>query len=292
MSGSATVTASYNFNLSAGSTSNNLNAFTFSNSNGVSFGLNGSVVTASGGYVLSTYEPYPIDVSGTAALSAQTATSNSASFFPFPVNESVSAGFLDLIASLNFITMGTSSGQQSATHAMALYSRGTGTNSTTIGTVVSTSFGLSVTYNNSTISVAQATTTNYTGYATGSTSSGGTNIVAGYSGLYRVQFPVNTLLPPGQYWLGLFARESTSSNSGGIKLSWIGTQMTLTALKPIGSSSSAFTSGTNLVGMQGNNWIVGFGVNTAATTTLPVSVALSQFTNNLTVMPYMKFVST
>jgi hypothetical protein len=41
------ITASYNFNLSAGTTSNNLNAVTFSNSNGISFGLNGSVVTGS-----------------------------------------------------------------------------------------------------------------------------------------------------------------------------------------------------------------------------------------------------
>ena len=38
-----------NVNLSAGTTSQNLSAVTFSNSNGVSFGLNGSVITASAG---------------------------------------------------------------------------------------------------------------------------------------------------------------------------------------------------------------------------------------------------
>lgn len=42
-----TITASYAFNVSAGTTSNNLNALTFSNGSGVSWGLNGSVVTAS-----------------------------------------------------------------------------------------------------------------------------------------------------------------------------------------------------------------------------------------------------
>jgi len=47
MSNSSIITASYNFNMSAGTTSNNLNALTFSNSNGVSFGMNGSVLTAS-----------------------------------------------------------------------------------------------------------------------------------------------------------------------------------------------------------------------------------------------------
>lgn len=41
------ITASNAINVSAGTTSNNLSAVTFSNSNGVSFGLNGSVVTAS-----------------------------------------------------------------------------------------------------------------------------------------------------------------------------------------------------------------------------------------------------
>src|SRR5271154_5397324 len=36
-----------NINMSAGTTSNNLSAITFSNSNNVSFGLNGSTMTAS-----------------------------------------------------------------------------------------------------------------------------------------------------------------------------------------------------------------------------------------------------
>jgi hypothetical protein len=45
----STLTASYAFKLSAGTTSNNLSAITFANSNGVSFGLNNGTVTASGG---------------------------------------------------------------------------------------------------------------------------------------------------------------------------------------------------------------------------------------------------
>ena len=43
----STVSIYNNINLSAGSTSNNGTAFTFSNSNGVSFGLSGSVITGS-----------------------------------------------------------------------------------------------------------------------------------------------------------------------------------------------------------------------------------------------------
>src|SRR5579863_2293492 len=43
----STVTASYAFKISAGTTSNNLTAVTFANGNGVSFGLNAGTVTAS-----------------------------------------------------------------------------------------------------------------------------------------------------------------------------------------------------------------------------------------------------
>ena len=49
----STLTASAQFNVSAGTTSQNLTAVTFSNSNGVSFGLNGSTVTASAGLAVS-----------------------------------------------------------------------------------------------------------------------------------------------------------------------------------------------------------------------------------------------
>lgn len=77
--GAATVLASVaaggggltNINVSAGTTSQNLSALVFSNSNGVSFGLNGSTVTASaaggggGGITLSGWRPYGHFVQGT-----------------------------------------------------------------------------------------------------------------------------------------------------------------------------------------------------------------------------------
>lgn len=45
----STVTASHAINVSAGTTSNNLSAITFANSNQISFGINASTITASGG---------------------------------------------------------------------------------------------------------------------------------------------------------------------------------------------------------------------------------------------------
>jgi hypothetical protein len=368
--GNSVSISNIGMNLSAGTTSNNLTNFVFSNSNGVSFGLSGSTVTASAagggggattaglfaignttqnsstalplssmpfnaiggitwGYsngsiqvsapatsslsatggvsistngstisigapvqvTLSTYEPYPMgNQNNTVVLAANSGTSGSCSFWPMELRAPVSAGFLDMVMQANFSTVGAVSGQQSATHAFGIYSRGTGANSTTLSVVASASFGISVTYNNGSASINQPTTSGYSGYATGSFSR--TDAAISNSQLARVQFPVNALLSAGEYWLGLFARVSTSSNAVGSYLGYLGNQMTITGLAPLGSSSSAFSTGTNLVGMQGAPWLVGMGVHTGATSTLPSTLAISQFTANLSMIPYMKFVST
>jgi hypothetical protein len=84
MSNSSVITASVvaNINVSAGTTSNNLTAVTFSNSNGVSFGLNGSVVTASVAAVSS---------QGSINFSAGT-TSNNLSAITFSNSNGISFG--------------------------------------------------------------------------------------------------------------------------------------------------------------------------------------------------------
>src|SRR4029078_9709704 len=86
MSNSSVVTASYTvpslaglisaINLSAGTTSNNLTAFTLSNSNNVSFGLNGSTITASASYSQST-APAAISAGTTQATNGTVVFSNS-----------------------------------------------------------------------------------------------------------------------------------------------------------------------------------------------------------------------
>ncbi len=95
MSGSSQITASYTVpstagllsgvNLSAGTTSNNLSGFVFSNSNGVSFGLNGSTVTAS--YTV----PSTAGLISAINFSAGT-TSNNGTNFVFSNSNNVSFG--------------------------------------------------------------------------------------------------------------------------------------------------------------------------------------------------------
>jgi len=258
----------------------------------VSISTNGSTISigAPAQSTLSTYEPYPIVNASTTVLTANSGTTGSCSFFPFEIHAPVSAGFLDLVAQAQFSTVGAVSGQQSVTHAFGIYSRGTGANSTTLSVVASTSFGVSVTYNNGSATVNQPLTSAYSGYSTGTYTRTDNSISS--SMLARVQFPVNTLLQPGEYWLGLFARGSSSSNAVGSYLAWLGNQITMTNLAPLGSNSSAFSTGTNLAGMSGAPWLMGMGVFTGVTTTLPSTLALSGLTGNLSVLPYMKFVST
>jgi hypothetical protein len=61
----------------------------------------------------------------------------------------------------------------------------------------------------------------------------------------------------------------------------------------MGSFTSAYSTGTNLYGLVGGNWIQNLGSysNGAGQTALATDVSISQITANLTMNPYMKFIS-
>ncbi len=264
----------------------------------ISISTNGSTISIGVPNLVTvySYDNNPVDGTGTALLSANVGSSGAATFIPIQIKGAyVAAGWLNMAQSMNFVTTGTSSGRQSLTVSYGLYTRGTGTNSTTIGTVTSGFYSLGVTYNNSSITINQPTTSNNTGYDTTTTSSAGVNITSGYTGVKLVQFPINSTLSPGQYWLGLFVRNSTSSNNCGISQSFIGAPVYngLSAMAPIGSFSSQFSTGTRIPLGIGGNWNLGAGSFTsAAQTNLPVSIALSAMTQDLSIIPYIQLVST
>lgn len=92
-----------NINISAGTTSQNLSAVTFSNSNGVSFGLNGSTITASAATGIAIAAGTQTATSGTVVMS----NSNNISFGM--------AGSLSITASYNFnLSAGTTSNNLNA----------------------------------------------------------------------------------------------------------------------------------------------------------------------------------
>lgn len=362
-------------NFSAGTTSGNLGSVVFSNSNGVSFGLNGSTITASvaaaagslslyalgnttqnsssvlanslvsfnalgamtmgysngsiqvsapptsslsatGGVSISTngstisigasqfgtaydYEVYQFMGTASSNFSGNTGTSGGASFFPFVVPMYVAAQHINVVQSLAFLTVGTSKGSQTVTNSWGLYTRGTGTNSSTIGTITSNSFSIGISGSNSTYTINQPTTSNATGYGTGSTTSAGVNISSGYTGFKLVQFQINSTLSPGNYWLGIFQAISTSSINLGLSISFLGVGRVtgLQNIAPIGSFSSAFSAGAASGNNNIGNWYLGMGTYTSANqTNLPASVALTAISFSaagaVSVWPHMKLVGT
>jgi len=108
----STITGSYAFNLSAGTTSNNFSALTFGNGNGVSFGLNGSTITGSVNVGVTN-----INVSaGTTSNNLTAVTFRNSNNVSFGLNGSVvtaSASMVSAQGSINF-SGGTTSNNLSA----------------------------------------------------------------------------------------------------------------------------------------------------------------------------------
>lgn len=309
MSASTRITASYTvpstaglisaINVSAGTTSTNASAVVFSNANGVSFGLNGATITASasgggggGGWTLSTFEPAPfVANTGTAAISLSSNTSAAMMLFPMQLAAPVAAELMGIVVSMSMTTGGASSFRQSGTLRWGLYTRPTGASSTQLNLLGSDSLSYGVTYSASSISISQVTTTNYgPSYGYGLTNSAGLNISSGYTGLKLLNIGIGSTLTAGQYWFGLHHRNSSSSFNSGIRLSLYGSAYTLTGLAPMGSFSSAYSTGTNVHGGLGGNLYLGLGsYSVAGLTSLPGTISISQITQaGVNLVPYWR----
>ena len=309
-------------NFSAGTTASDLGSVVFTNANGISFQLNGSTISASANTVgtattvypvgsansvgtvtrwaaedhrhrvdpVSVYEPYDAQGRSTAFVGIPTATSAGVSLYPFQIEEYVSAGAYNIPLSVSFVTNGTSSGRQTCGMAFGIYTL----NGSTLSSLASTSLSWQVTGNNSTYSINQVTTTNYTGYgATAQTTSAGVNITSGYTGVKLIAVPLNTLLTPGSYVLAVIGTNSTSSINVGLSFSLMGAAMAtgLSAMAPIGSFSSAYTSGQSPFG---GRWNVGQGTWTSAgsVTMLPASMNMASVSAVGLTYPLVRFWST
>ena len=287
------------FGNTAGSTGTvSTGNFVLVGSNGItlsqSTGAAGSAatVTIQGYAPLSSYEPYPAQGASTQVNNLAVAqSSNVISLFPFTVVNAVSAGMMNMLFSVSFTTVGTSSGRQTAGFAMAIYTR----NVSTLSSLVSNSFSWQVTGNNSSYTINQVTSTAFSGYgATGATNSAGVNITSGYTGGKLVGFPINSLLTPGVYWLGMIATGSTSSVNVGMSLSYQGAVLATVAsgLAPIGSFSTSYTTGQD---PAGGRWALGHGQWSSAgsVTMIPVSMNMASVSaGGNSVFPFIKFWST
>lgn len=213
-------------NFSAGTTSGNLDSVVFSNSNGVSFGLNGSTITASaaggaGANTISYFVNGPLQADN---LNNASMSGSSQAVAPFILPGAISVDFARLAVSIstNSTTRATTinttiSGQRASTIFGNIFSQGTGANSLSLQHVTSMSifsqmaFSLSANANGSeyTVSVSithpsgSGSTSQFTdSYATSQTNFAllTTNLSA-FSGSKFVDIPFSASLAQSNYWV-------------------------------------------------------------------------------------------
>lgn len=304
-----------NINISAGASSALVSAVTFSNTNGVSFGYDGTNITAS---VATTYQTLAqATLSHFANFFAFTNTSASAvqsnTFYVVPLSifDYVSASYIRLHGSVSFVstTIATSAvnnvtgasttfNETLALNAV-LYSQGKGASSRSLQYVASGSAGMTwavtvsqqSTSNASRCSITQAitfpnegfttdnVTTQYSVSATNSPIS--TTQWSNLSSWRYIDIPFDTLVSPGNYYMALNKMSgSAGSKSNDINISSVGYAVLLNSF---GNMNSALNS---------SNWAMPQGIgswttNVAQTTS---SIALVSISMQNAVNPFMPFV--
>lgn len=203
-------------NISAGTTSNNLQSIVFSNSNGVSFGLNGSTITASvSAYTASRYPLQPPPMATSSAYSGSTTTTAGGSrsaisiyVSPFFVDEYVT--YNQVMAPMS-LTQSAGTFSQTAANMWMLYTDNAGT----LSSVSSWMQGMVLSQNSA---------TNYTqnwwwgSNSTSNSSQTSGNVSGSFARLNNVLLATGaSSISPGNYWLAY--AQSMSSNAGNVAFS-------------------------------------------------------------------------
>lgn len=279
----------------AGSAASTVTAGTvqFSNANSISFGLNGSTMTASYMQWLSSYDVVrPQWYTG--LISFQTASSGAMSLWGFQIPHGVLADHLAIVASMNYDGTGQSSYRQSGTLAWGLYTRPTAAASTQLDSITSSSFSYGVTFNSNTLTISHPATTRIGGgdYTYLLTSSAGVNLTTLFTGLKVFWLNLQSSMTPGQYWLGLHHRNISNSHNYGIRMSLHGPSQTLTGLLPFGRSNIQ-TSGTDFYAHWAGPWMPfgGASYTIAGLTNVGSRISISQMSGDLSVYPYIRLES-
>jgi hypothetical protein len=228
-------------NFSGGTTNQTLSAITFSNSNGVSFGMNGSTMTAS---VLGRTDSYYGNFEGEWPNSTTMQMLQSTSHIQhFILQDPLSFGFIRIPMSASFAASTTAattgntqfSYGQTRSHNFVIYSRGVGASSQSLQSVISTQFTDQQSMNIS--ANANSTQFSYSVRATYQMSTGVVGFTHDYSssaaslnyhtsqmtaitGLKMMEFPWATSLPAGLYWLMYGVSSSTTSQFTNVGTRW------------------------------------------------------------------------
>jgi hypothetical protein len=198
----------------------------------------------------------------------------------YELEENVAANMFSVPLNLTFGTAGTSSGSRTVFVYAAIYTQGSGASTSLLSLLYSASFSIGHSYNNSSNTLNHPTSTNSAGYTTGTVSSGGFSISSAYTGLKAVIFPIGAqTLTPGRYYLGIGGHVSSAGGTGlGLSGTWLGLQHSGN-LAPMGSYSTAFSSGSNLTRRNGGGpgGLLDCVTYTLSATSLHATMAMSAF---------------
>jgi hypothetical protein len=223
-------------NVSAGTTSGNLQTIVFSNSNGVSFGLNGSTVTASaaGGGAANTINGYLEAFLDRELLAAQIGNNQ---LFVQPMNIREAVQFDEIGWVNNYSATSNSSNSATLTLQVGIYTRNVSTLS--LLTSVSNSFAV--------------------------TNSGTVGSYSIYGGLREYPLPLTSTLSAGNYFIGFLSRTTTG---GGAGMSWSNFVAS--------NLNSAYSGRWGNANNASNQFAMGLGSFNTTTTAIPNSIGLSQ----------------
>ncbi len=294
-SSATTTLAAINANTGTPATTGTI---VFSNSNGVTFGINGNTITASvnagGAGSINVFSPsYPLGTTSQ-TQGAMGVTTASAMFYPVIIPNNIAFNVLQVVQSLSFVTA-TGTGQQTIRSTFGLFSNNAGT----LSLISSNSLSLALTNNSVSATVSYASATATTGYGYGTLSASTTaNIQSSFgtvgNRLVGLQFGNSMSLSGGVYWLGVLQRQSSSGSNIGLSTAMIGNTINsgvYAGLANIGNVSNA-TNYTLRLPFAGLGPYTSTGSAGYGGTALPSSVFLSGISHTGSVIPLMTFAST
>ncbi len=242
----------------------------FQNGNNVSFGINGSTITATaaaggGGATLSNFY-YPPGVMQSAMSLLLNASGGVLSLVPFQLNQALTASRVAIMASITGTTSASATTQLRSNQIslqIGIYTRGGGTSTASIYAATSIATTWSWSWNG---------TTN-------------TTVLQNITGWRRLSAAVNINATPGEYWYGVWISQAQTNTASGVVVSLAIGDYNSTLI--YGGNISAITNSSRQpmlgMGIYSNNTTSGL------TTSMPITYIFGGGATGTLNMPWILF---
>ncbi len=258
----------------------------FSNSNGVTFGINGNTITASvnagGG---NTFNSTLFGWQNGFAQSSSTLGQNSLYIFPEQLQDYVSGSVIKIPVMITASSNTSASRQVGYTANFGIYSRNA-TNATVLTLHYSTSYTAAMSWNsNASVAFSGISAVgNSTSYNSFSSSSAGVNLSSLVHGPREFILPLNTVMAPGEYW---FAFRNSSSSAGGA----IANAFSVSYIIQSSQTQAPFNRATSAKSVGGIAKDIGLGTYSVTTAAMPTAISMTEI-NKAATHPVFYFLGT